>query len=236
MIAIISSSRNLKAKENSLISNIQRITHSGIPYSSYLWLISEGHSLFARWLRIPSVRQIAKQHNIPNYTTKNINNPKLQALISRLEPDVILCAHFNQLVSYKTYSLAKDVSLNIHPSLLPDLKGVDPAFYALLEEYKNTGTSLHYLTEKFDEGNVISNSPISIENNDSLFSLNIKLFQAGGNLLLQFFDMNNSNSYLKTDDTYARYDSWPEATEVKRFRRKRKLFTNQDIKWLVSKT
>lgn len=178
---------------------------------------------------------MAKQHNIPNYITKDINSTELQAKIGQLKPDIILCAHFNQLVAPKTYSLTKNVSLNIHPSLLPDLKGVDPSFYALLEGYKNTGTSLHYLAEKFDEGDVISNSSVSIENKDSLLSLNIKLFQAGGNLLVNFFEGKPTNFYQKKNNSKSRYDSWPTVKEVTRFRRKRKLFSTRDIKWLLSK-
>ena len=233
MVAIVSSSRNLKAKENTLISNIQRVSQSGIPYSVYLWLVSHGHSLLAKWSKIPSMQQIAKTENIASYTTKNINSDQIK--ISQFKPDIILCTHFNQLVSPEIYSLAKDTSLNIHPSLLPDLKGVDPSFYALLEQYKTTGVSLHHLAEKFDEGMVISNSTHQIEASDSLLSLNIKLFQEGGNLLLNFFDGTNSNHKAVQHDVQARYDSWPKTSEVARFKRKRKLFTIQDMKWLFSK-
>lgn len=237
IVGVIKSSRNLKPKEPPVLSNLQRITHSGTLYVLYLWLISQGHSIFAKWTEIPNLHQITKLRGIPSHSTKNINSPELKEHINNLRPDIIICAHFNQLISPEIYSLAKVASLNIHPSLLPDLKGVDPAFYALLEEYNHTGTSLHYLAEVFDTGKVISNTPIEIEKSDSLFSLNIKLFKAGADLLRDFFNQVPSNKYSSVDNEKHRYDSWPKASEIASLSRKgRKLFTTKDIKSLLLKT
>lgn len=233
VVAVINSSRNLRIQENTLISDIKRIAHSGLPYASYLWLVTQGHSLLANCSTIPSIQQTAKRNNIPSYTTNDINSHPMQVTMLGLRPDIILCAHFNQLIKPSIYSLAKDAALNIHPSLLPDLKGVDPGFYALLAGYETTGVSLHHLAEQFDEGAVISNSSQLIDANESLFSLNIKLFQEGGNLLLDYLsDKSNQPPVL---DQKPRYDSWPKTSEVARFRQTKKLITFRNIRWLFSK-
>lgn len=236
VVAIINSSRNLKIKENSLLSSLRRVSQSGISYAVYLWFISQGHSLIARWSTVSSISQIAKRENIQSHTTKDINSTRSLEVINQFKPDIILCAHFNQLVSPKTYSLAKDASLNIHPSLLPDLKGVDPSFYALLRKYQETGVSLHHLAEKFDDGTVISNSSLTIDEDDSLFSLNTKLFQEGGNLMLDFFGTKDKHLQFHQDnDIQSHYDSWPTTSDVAAFKRKRKLLSIKDIKWIFSK-
>lgn len=235
IVAIINSSRNLKIKENSLLSSLRRVRHSGISYAAYLWLISEGHSLLARWSTTPSISQIAKRENIQSYTTKDINSAKSLEIISHFRPDIMLCAHFNQLISPATYSLASDTSLNIHPSLLPDLKGVDPGFYALLRKYNKTGVSLHHLEERFDEGDLVANSPVSIAESDSLFSLNIKLFREGGKLVLDFLEVHRKHLNIDQDKNIQHcYDSWPTASDVSDFKQKRKLISLKDLKWIFT--
>lgn len=231
VVAIVSSTRNLRVNENSLVSAFKRIIHSGLHYSCYLWFITSAYGIVSQWSRFDSVHKLASKNKIPHYKTCNINSDEMKASIREINPDIILCAHFNQRVAPKIYSLAKNSALNIHPSLLPDLKGVDPAFYAMLERYKKTGVSLHHLDEEFDTGSVTSNQMCDIQSTDSLFSLNCKLFQAGGDLLMSYLQKNNG--YIETT-TRSRYDSWPCASKVNEFRQTNKLISLQNIKWMFS--
>ncbi|KAM5352460.1 hypothetical protein ACJ41O_005183 [Fusarium nematophilum] len=50
--------------------------------------------------------------------------------------------------------------LNVHPSLLPDLRGPAPIHHAILNGYQHTGVSLQTLDDKaFDHGTVLSQTP-----------------------------------------------------------------------------
>ena len=230
VVAIISSTRNLHIKENSWASSFKRITQSGLRYSCYLWFITQGHTLFSRWSKLPSTEVLATSHNIPNYKTGDINSEKMRKTLRQLSPDILLCAHFNQRIAPEIYSLAKDSAVNIHPSLLPDLRGVDPAFYALLEGHQETGVSLHHLDETFDTGSIIAQQQYQIQRTDSLFALNYKLFCDGINLFINY--LGNKNEDIIEKATNGRYDSWPTTPQVKAFGRDKKLVSFQDIKWL----
>jgi len=213
------------------VSVFKRIILNGLHYSCYLWLISSAHALASPWSRVDSIQDLASKYKIPNYKTSNINNDEMKTVIRELNPDIILCAHFNQRVAPEIYSLANRAALNIHPSLLPDLKGVDPGFYALLEDYKKTGVTLHHLDEEFDTGLIISNQTCNIESTDSLFSLNCKLFSAGGDLFTSYLQKKNSHTM---GNKRTRYDSWPSRSKVNTFRQSKKLISVQNIRWLFS--
>ena len=237
VIAIISSTRNLRVKENALASSFARIIKSGLRYSAYLWMITSGHYIFSRWSRVLCVEALAKKNHIPNYQTNNINNSKMDEVIRGLKPDILLCTHFNQRIAPEVYALAEKSALNIHPSLLPDLKGVDPSFYALLNNYKTTGVSLHRLDEEFDAGAVVLNQPHEVKSTDSLFSLNCELFEAGGDLCLTYLNRGQSRQQNNLTETKEKthYTSWPSASDVNIFKKHRKLLSMQDIKWIFSK-
>lgn len=229
IVAVISSTRNLKAKESTIVSTLKRITTSGFHYTGYLWLISEGYSLVSKFKGTDNIQTLSRKNNIPVYKTNDINSDTIKNILLTLDLDILLCAHFNQRIAPEIYSLAKESALNIHPSLLPDLKGVDPSFYALLEGYNSTGVSLHLLDSAFDTGTLVTNQKHKIHNNDSLFSLNCQLFQIGGELCVSYFKSNNKNQIVNSS-TKSRYDSWPRRINVNQFRKKRALISCQDIR------
>lgn len=236
--AIVVSQRNLKINENTLISDIHRIQQSGLCYALYLWCVTSAHSTLASLITKQSVTKLAGLHGIPVIKTRNINAAEPFETLKSLQPDYLLCAHFNQLVSKSVYELASIAALNIHPSLLPDLKGVDPGFYALKDGYSTTGVTLHKLDEQFDEGEVLQQQAYTIAKTDSLISLNKTLFQLGATLAIKYFkdDTGSSTQANKVDYQLTdRYDSWPTRQHVKRFRQQRKLIAWQDLRRFFSR-
>lgn len=231
VVAVISSTRNLKANENKLLSNFIRIKHSGVRYALYLWLISSGYRLSGIFSKLKTLRNITLRHGIPVHKTNNINQQLSADIIKSLQPDILLCAHFNQRISPSIYSLASQSALNIHPSVLPDLKGVDPAFYALLEGYNETGVTLHELNEDFDEGRRLAQCQYKILKSDTLLSLNLSLFRLGTQLFIdKIHNKELKNSVSQGTNAKSRYDSWPTRKQVIDMNTRRQLVSLHDIK------
>ncbi|PWQ95008.1 formyltransferase family protein [Leucothrix arctica] len=220
--AIIVSTRNLKAKENKLISDIKRISISGVQYALYLLMVTQGYRLFPALSKHGSISSISKKNHIPLILTADINSKTVQDKIKKIDPDIIFCAHFNQLVHPSTYTLAQEAAINLHPSLLPDLKGVDPAFYALTESYNETGVTLHHLAEGFDTGAVITQKYQEITLTDTLLSLNTKLFSVGAKLFVSVLSNRVEHPSTTVKKELSRYDSWPSRAQVKQFKQYRK--------------
>jgi methionyl-tRNA formyltransferase len=64
--------------------------------------------------------------------------------------------------------------LNIHPTLLPEGRGPWPLPYVILNGLKNSGITIHKLTEKMDAGDILIQKEFSVIGNDNLETLSFK--------------------------------------------------------------
>ncbi|KAK5663019.1 hypothetical protein OQA88_6434 [Cercophora sp. LCS_1] len=102
--------------------------------------------------------------------------------------NLIVAVSFGLFVPPRLLRAAEYGGLNIHPSLLPDLRGPAPLHHALLNNHSHTGVSLQTLSEKtFDAGTVLSQTPlpgIPIPPNCTLPDLHALLAPAGAAMLI----------------------------------------------------
>jgi phosphoribosylglycinamide formyltransferase-1 len=61
--------------------------------------------------------------------------------------------------------------LNIHPSLLPAFKGLDPHGQALAAGVKITGATVHFVTPEMDSGPIIAQAAVPVHDGDTAESL-----------------------------------------------------------------
>ncbi len=99
-----------------------------------------------------NIEEIAKKNNIP---------VEFNATYVKEKYDLCIVATYHKLINLKRSNFYN--GFNIHPSLLPDLKGRDPISEAIKKNYEYTGVTLHELTEKFDEGKIIFQQKIKIK-------------------------------------------------------------------------
>ena len=69
-------------------------------------------------------------------------------------------------------SLPQGSIINVHPSILPEFKGLNAIQQALESGAKYTGVTIHYVDEGVDTGEIIQQESIKIEENDTIVSLN----------------------------------------------------------------
>lgn len=73
--------------------------------------------------------------------------------------NLIIAVSFGKLVPNRLLQAAKYGGLNVHPSLLPNLRGPAPLHHALLRRLDTTGVSLQTLNpHEFDKGQVLAQS------------------------------------------------------------------------------
>jgi len=96
-------------------------------------------------------------------------------LLRRYSPDLILMATFKQIIGENVLSLPRLGLINFHPSLLPSYRGPCPTNAALLHDEKVAGTTVHYVTEKIDEGNILLQESIPVDDADNDGRLRQKL-------------------------------------------------------------
>ena len=67
------------------------------------------------------------------------------AEVVRLRPDTIVVASFPHLLSPETLAAARIGALNVHMSLLPRHRGVDPLFWTYWDDDREAGVTIHWM-------------------------------------------------------------------------------------------
>ena len=73
--------------------------------------------------------------------------------------------------------------VNLHPSLLPSFPGLDGIGQAWRRGVKVTGCTVHYVTPQVDEGPIIDQAVVRVEESDTLETLTAKVHEAEHALL-----------------------------------------------------
>lgn len=90
----------------------------------------------------------------------------LSRQLDKLKPDLIALAGFMRILSDDFIEQYKGKILNIHPSLLPEFKGLD-THRRVIEAGKSLhGASVHFVDNELDSGPVVLQTEIAVENND----------------------------------------------------------------------
>ena len=77
--------------------------------------------------------------------------------------DVFVVASFGAMLPKTFLDIPKRGVLNVHPSLLPRLRGPSPIRSAILNDYKETGVSIMLLDEKMDHGPLVAQKKVPID-------------------------------------------------------------------------
>lgn len=93
---------------------------------------------------------------------KGDKEDELEAWVRKIQPDVILIYSMPYLLAKKIYSLAAHGAINVHLAMLPKFRGPEPLFWSYYFFDRASGTTLHYINEGIDTGNIISQLPFEI--------------------------------------------------------------------------
>ncbi len=105
-------------------------------------------------------------------------------------PDVnlIIAVSFGLLIPLRILNSSKYAGLNVHPSLLPDLKGAAPTQWTIILGRQQTGVSIQTLhPTKFDEGIVLDQTPgpILLDGQMTELALSNRLAPLGAEMLVK---------------------------------------------------
>lgn len=129
------------------------------------------------------VEHLAASHSVPIQSVVAVNSEGALAWVAERKPDLLVSVSCPQMVKRKMLSLARLGGINIHSSLLPAYAGLAPYFWVLSQGEEITGTTVHYMTLKFDEGNVLVQKQLGIETGESAFHLFKRLAILGSSCL-----------------------------------------------------
>ncbi|MEK7460391.1 MAG: methionyl-tRNA formyltransferase [Patescibacteria group bacterium] len=132
----------------------------------------------------------ANANNIPTLEPSEIKSSEFSSTLGT-DWDLFIVASYGKIIPRALLDAPKHGTLNVHPSLLPKLRGASPLQGAILEEVPvgsthETGVSIMLIDEEVDHGPIVAQEKIMIPNwppKDS--GLEEILGKLGGKLLVE---------------------------------------------------
>ncbi len=127
-----------------------------------------------------------KTYAVANSNSIDITDEKVTGeMIYELENvgcDIMVSAGYY----YKIPISKKIMGVNIHPALLPVGKGPWPQPITILRNIKDSGITLHKLTDSFDSGEIVLQQSIKVDDKENLETLTTKMQIAAPKLIAKF--------------------------------------------------
>jgi len=167
-----------------------------------------------------SVRDVARANRIPHRIVGNSNAPDFVRHVRELAPDLIVSYSAPQIIKAELLSIPRHGIINVHGSLLPDFRGCLPSFWYLYCGETHGGATVHYMSAKIDDGDIIEQASVDLSGCRSMFDLMKKTKRLGGELMVQAIrDIQNGSVVTRKNDTSkGRYFTWPTIEQAREFR------------------
>jgi phosphoribosylglycinamide formyltransferase-1 len=117
-----------------------------------------------------------------DYDTREAHEEALHKAISARLPDLICLAGYMRILSARFVRLHEGRILNIHPSLLPAFTGVETHARALAAGVKVHGATVHFVTERLDDGPIVAQVAVPVCDGDTVETLSARVLAAENRL------------------------------------------------------
>jgi methionyl-tRNA formyltransferase len=129
--------------------------------------------------------------------------------VEHIRPDLIVVASFPGILSAATLAAAGIGALNVHMSLLPRHRGIDPIFWTYWDDDRDAGVTIHWMNERIDAGNIAAQESLLLKRGLPSRELYVRLVSCGVKLLSEILGCVASGTILSRpqDEERATYES-----------------------------
>ncbi|HYV25766.1 MAG TPA: phosphoribosylglycinamide formyltransferase [Pyrinomonadaceae bacterium] len=103
--------------------------------------------------------------------TREEHDHEIIAALRARHVDLVCLAGYMRILSHEFIEAYRGRILNIHPSLLPLFRGLEPQKQALDHGAKTSGCTVHYVDETLDGGPIIAQHEVPVLEDDTVESL-----------------------------------------------------------------
>jgi phosphoribosylglycinamide formyltransferase-1 len=112
-----------------------------------------------------------------NFTTRQAHDAAIQDAITSSSADYVFLAGYMAILGAEFTKAFAGKLINIHPSLLPEFKGLDTHQRAIEAQARQHGATVHLVTAELDDGPIILQAELSILPDDDAGRLAKRVLQ-----------------------------------------------------------
>ncbi len=143
-----------------------------------------------RRLRPSPVKSLAQEEGIPVVLTPE--RPRGEDFLDEiraLEPEISVVVAYGHILRPEVLDLPPRGSVNVHASLLPELRGAAPVNWAVIRGHPVTGVTIMRMTPGMDEGPILLQADTRIDPGESASELYHRLAELGAGALVEALAM-----------------------------------------------
>ncbi|MCS7299725.1 MAG: methionyl-tRNA formyltransferase [Spirochaetia bacterium] len=141
-----------------------------------------------RKLQPTPVKEFAIEKGIEVWDSEDIKSEGFINYLRSKGFDLFIVCDYGKIIPKSVFEIPRFRSIGVHPSLLPKYRGASPIHYALLNLDEITGTTIFYLNERMDAGDILIQKEISVDEDDNYTSLSKKLAILSAEAVVEFIE------------------------------------------------
>jgi methionyl-tRNA formyltransferase len=151
-----------------------------------------------------SVADLAKENRIPVFTDADLKSPEGVQLVRELDPEILFSFYYRDIIPGVILDLPRLGAFNMHGSLLPRYRGRACVNWAIIHGETETGPTLHWMTGRPDEGDIVDQEKVPIETEDTAMTVMIKIAEAAARTLERNLTLLESGKTPRTPQDHSR--------------------------------
>jgi len=132
----------------------------------------------------PPVKEYALSKGIPVYQPDSMKDESTLSYLKKFEADVYIVVAYGKILPKAVLELPRYGCINVHASLLPNLRGAAPIQWSIINGESMTGVTTMQMDVGLDTGDMLMKKEVAISDSDTGETLHDKLCVAGAEVLL----------------------------------------------------
>jgi methionyl-tRNA formyltransferase len=168
-----------------------------------------------------SVAKVVRTNGIKLMKTDSLKSEPILRELKMLSLDVIISVGSSRIFGKSILSIPRLGCLNVHAGMLPRYRGINPSFWTLLNQEKNSAVTVHYVNEEIDDGEIIQQDVFETKGITRLHDVYLRVMEIAPKTLIKSLIAirNESVHTTRNDRSISNYYSFPTKQDGQKFRR-----------------
>ncbi len=160
----------------------------------------------------PPVKTAAAAEDVPVLQPERPSDPAFLERLRALAPDVGVVVAYGHILKPDLLALPRRGMINLHPSLLPELRGAAPVEWAILNGLTHTGVTIMQMDEGLDSGPILLQIPHDVDPDVTGGELSEHLSEMGAQALVEALALFQTSGLEPHPQEHARATYAPKLT------------------------
>ena len=187
-------------------------------------LLGEGHEVVGvvtrpdrpvgrgRRLTPPPVKVVAQDEGIGVIQPDRPVGEDFVRVVKALDPELSVVVAYGQILKREILDLPAGGSINVHASLLPELRGAAPIHWAIMRGLAETGITIMRMAEQLDAGPILYQVREPIGPDETASELSLRLSELGAEALVEALALIEGEAIEEEEQDHARATFAPRLT------------------------